>query len=447
MKQAQFSVSGMFSPVCSSGTNSPENRQRYAVYSYEASAPDGTAFTRSFIVVMNEYDVIIRFTRLQDYAGIYKMRTFLPISADPEAKLYSICSMLNYVLVEHGREFGVRHVFGITKEMLEAFFTDYSLSAKADGCHKKRDTVERCIRAVTGFMANLSRTFGGYMQVERDMLYREETYRTGRGEVKTRRVPNFQIRGILEGSRPFRDLPTKAFEILLPLAFRYTPDIAFAMTLQAFAGLRAGEALNVRQVSSPLGPGIRFTEVDGAVVAAEIDLTKAYTLRSDGKRVGGIKKPRKQEVFYPFLGAFCKAYQYHLTRLAKMSFEAAYAPMFPNSRGMATSYGGYLKRFKALIQEHFIPVLLESGDPELRIYGQRLCENTLTPHSLRHWFTVQLVLRGAALNEIQYWRGDTSPQSAFEYLQNKGDLVRELKETDTRLLALLMRAGEELHGG
>ena len=96
---------------------------------------------------------------------------------------------------------------------------------------------------------------------------------------------------------------------------------------------------------------------------------------------------------------------------------------------------------------YFIPVLLSSGDPELRIYGQKLCENTLTPHSLRHWFTVQLVLRGAALNEVQYWRGDSNPQSALEYLQNKGDLARELKETDTRLLALLMQTGEELNGG
>ena len=429
------------------GYNNRELQQRYTVYSYEASTPDGIAYTRSFIVVTNDYDVIIRFTRLQDYAGIYRMRTFLPISADPEAKLYAVCSMLNYVLVEHGKEFGINHVFGITREMLEAFFTDYSLAVKADGRHKKRDTVERCIRAVTGFMSNLSKSYGGYMQINQDELYRQETYYTGRGELKTRLIPNFQIRGITEVSRPFRDLPTKAFEILLPLAFRYTPEIAFAMTLQAFAGLRAGEALNVRQEHSPLGPGIRFTEVDGTIAAAEIDLTRVYTLRSDGKRVGRIKKPRKQEVFYPFLSAFHTAYQYHLKLLENIPYEEKYAPMFPNAYGKAMSYSSYLKRFQSLVREYFIPVLLSSGDPELRIYGQKLCENSLTPHSLRHWFTVQLVLRGAALNEVQYWRGDSNPQSALEYLQNKGDLARELKETDTRLLALLMQTGEEINGG
>ena len=428
------------------GNGSPELRQRYAVYSYKGATPDGIAYTRSFIVLINGYGVITRFTRLQDYAGVYQSRTFLPISANPEAKLHSICAMLNYVLVRRGDEFGVRHVFDITMEMLEAFFTDYALTAKQDGSHKKRDTVERCVRAVTGFMANLSRAYEGYMRVDRDALYREESYRSTRGEWKIRRVPDFQIRGISQASRPFRDLPSKAFEILLPLAFRYAPNIAFAMTLQAFAGLRAGEALNVRQESSPLGAGIRFTEVDGVLVSAEIDLTETYALRSDGKRVGSIKKPRKQEVFYPFLGAFQTAYQYHLTVLKKTPFEKEYAPMFPNSRGMAMTYDSYLKQFRELVRKRFIPPLLKSGDPELRLYGQKLCESSLTPHSLRHWFTVQLVLRGATISEVQHWRGDSNPQSAFEYLQDKGDLAKELKETDSRLLELLMKTGEELHG-
>ena len=429
------------------GSESPELQQRYTVYSYNATTPEGIAYTRSFIVLVNSYGVITRFTRLHDYAGVYRTHMFIPISANPEAKLHSICAMLNYVLIQHGGEFKVRHVFGITIEMLNAFFTDYALSPKPDGSHRKRDTVERCIHAVTDFMANLSCKYGGYMKIDRDSLYREETHYTGRGEYKKKLVPDFQIRGIVEPCLPFRDLPVKAFEILLPLAFRYTPDIAFAMTLQAFAGLRAGEVLNVRQESSPLGPGIRFTEVDGSVRAIEIDLTKVYTLRSDGKRVGYIKKPRKQEVYYPFLGAFCVAYKYHLKLLEKRPFEKEYGPMFPNTRGMATTYDSYVKRFKELIRLHLIPVLLKSGDPELRLYGQKLCENTLTPHALRHWFTVQLVLRGATLNEIQHWRGDLNPQSSFEYLRDKGDLLRELKETDAALMDMLIKTGEKLHGG
>ena len=47
-----------------------EAAARYAVYSYDAALPDGTAYTRSFIVVKNRYGVIIRFTRFQDFAGV-----------------------------------------------------------------------------------------------------------------------------------------------------------------------------------------------------------------------------------------------------------------------------------------------------------------------------------------------------------------------------------------
>ena len=75
-----------------------------------------------------------------------------------------------------------------------------------------------------------------------------------------------------------------------------------------------------------------------------------------------------------------------------------------------------------------------------------MCEHQLTPHSLRHWFTVQLVINGEDIGGIQFWRGDRNPQSAFEYLQNKGDLVNELKEADERLAGLLMKAGEQAYG-
>ncbi len=53
------------------------------------------------------------------------------------------------------------------------------------------------------------------------------------------------------------------------LAVRYAPDIALAIGLQAFGGLRPGEVCNVRQEGSPKGAGILFTFVDGRLVKAE----------------------------------------------------------------------------------------------------------------------------------------------------------------------------------
>lgn len=121
--------------------------------------------------------------------------------------------------------------------------------------------------------------------------------------------------------------------------------------------------------------------------------------------------------------------------------------MFVNRYGKAMSYETYRNRFKNLIRDHLRPYLTASSDPELRVYGQLLHEHEIGTHALRHWFTVQLVLRGEDIGDIEYWRGDTSPESAFLYLQNKGELVKELKETDNRLVDMLLLAGGELHGG
>ena len=116
--------------------------------------------------------------------------------------------------------------------------------------------------------------------------------------------------------------------------------------------------------------------------------------------------------------------------------------MFINNRGMAMTYDDYRNRFICLVDKRFRPVLLESDDAECRLYGQMLYENRLGLHSLRHWFSVQLVLHGEDIAQIQYWRGDKSPESALTYLQNKGDLVKELEKANETLIEILMGNGE-----
>lgn len=425
----------------------PEKRLKYAVYTIRSRLDDGMVYARFFIVLKNGYGVIHRFTRLQEYAGVYQNRTYRPLTSNPEAKLYFICGMLNYILVENGGRFGIRHVFDITKPMLEEYFDHYGMMELPDGGHHTKESVERCIAAVTAFMENLSRKFGGYMKLSKADLYVEKTIHNCRGRLETTWTPAFQAVGIFDEEETFREMPAKVMEILLPMAFKYTRDIAFGIALQAFAGLRAGEVCNVRRERSPLGAGIRFVEIGGTVRRIEIDLRKELTLRSDGAEVGGIKKERLQGVYPAFIGAFLKAYEMHREYLAKMPFEEEYAPMFINTNGMAMSYETYRGRFKTLINEYLRPYLIRCGDPELRIYGQLLYENRLGTHALRHWFTVQLVLRGEDIANIQFWRGDRNPESAFTYLQNKGDLIRELKETNERLLESLIRVGGEIVGG
>lgn len=417
----------------------PEQVQRYGVYTFRTATRDGTVYARSFIVIRNGYGVIVRFTRLQDYAGF---KNYKPITSKAEKKLYYVCGMLNYVLVDHGRRFGIRHVFGITAEMLQEYFDFYASAAKADGVYRSRDSILKCIGAVTAFMANLVWKFGGHMKLSRQDLYRDEIAYDRNGRRYHRAVPLFQAVGMPVRRRIFRDIPYKVFEILIPMAFRYSRDIAFGLCLQAFAGLRAGEVLSVRQECSPLGKGITFTEIGGRVVKAVIDVEQEVLIRDDDVEVSMIKKERLQGVYPAFLKAFCKAYEIHKEYLSGCTFDRDYCPMFINRNGEAMTYESYRIRFHDLVNNHLRPYLIQSADPELRLYGQLLYENQLGTHALRHWFTVQLVLRGEDIGAIQYWRGDSSPDSAFEYLQNKGDLTRELEAAGDRLVELLISEWE-----
>ena len=261
------------------------------------------------------------------------------------------------------------------------------------------------------FFRELHRRFGGYLLLQESDFVIEKTVYDNRGRPHQKKVPSFQVKGFPKKKEVFRELHTSALKMLLNLAFRYAPDIAFAMCLRAFAG----EVLNIRQEGSSFGNGLILTYFEGEVRKIEIDLTKELPMRSDGIIRGKIKKERKKErkqcVYPPFLRAFYAAYERHKYLLSECMFEADYCPMFINNKGLAMTYKDYSRRFFLLIEKHFRPSLLESSNPECRIYGQLLYENRLGLHALRYWFSVQLVLNGEDIGQIQYWRGDKTSES------------------------------------
>jgi len=422
--------------------NNWRGNYRYSVYKHRLFAPDGSIYTRPFIVIRNMYGAIVRFTNLHNYANIFAGKIFVPMNADATKKLFYICKMFNYALIERDDEYGIDHIFQISREMLEQFFNDYATTESRTGGFRSEPSVEFCVSAVTEFFRNLCRKFGRQMLLNEADLVTERNVYTKRGGIVVKTVPAFQVRGIRSSKRTFRELPTKAFKILINLAFRYAPDIAFAMCLQAFAGLRAGEACNIRQEQSPIGGSLKVTRVGNDVRKVEIDLTRELPMRSDAVFCGNIKKERIQCVYHPFLDAFDMAYQHHKKWLSSQKYEHGYCPMFVNNRGKAMTYNDYRNRFICLVDERFRPALLQSGDADCRLYGQMLYENRLGLHSLRHWFSVQLVLHGEDIAQIQYWRGDKNPESALTYLQNKGDLVKELEKANETLIEILMGNGK-----
>jgi len=415
---------------------------RYTLYGHKLIAKNGEMYMRHFIVIKNRFGAIIHFTSFHNYVGIYDGKVFAPLVSDAETKLRYVCVMLNYVLVANYDRFQIDHVFKVSRESLECFFRDYAQEALPDGSYRGAQSIEKCVRAVVMFFRKLRRRYGLSVLLSEKDLVVEITKHSRYGRPRTQKQPAFQVKGLGCPKDTFRELPTKAFVILLNLAFRYAPDIVFAMCLQAFAGLRAGEAMSVRQESSPLGNGLIVTYVESEARKIEIDLTKELPLRSDGVVCGKIKKERKQCVYPPFIRAFQTAYAHHKSFLSGRPYELDYCPMFINSKGLAMTYDDYYRRFSLLVDNRFRPALLESDDSECRIYGQLLYENKLGLHALRHWYSVQLVLNGEDIAQVQYWRGDKNPESAFEYLQNKGDLAKELESTNDLFASVLMAQGQ-----
>ena len=418
---------------------------RYGVYEHKLVHDATIAYSRSFIVIKNKYDVIVHFTSFHNYIDAYTKGVCIPITSDAKTKLHYICAMLNYVLIDNHGKFGIEHVFGIEKKMLEAFFQDYALEKKNDGSNKSQQTIEKCVVAVTGFFRKLCRGFEGYMKISPKDLYSERTVLTKRGKAHKKLTPNFKVRTVQSVKTTLRDIPTKVFQVIVNQASCHTPEIMFAICLQAFTGLRPGEVCNVRQECSPLGSGLVITAIEGVVKKVEIDITAKYALRSDGVSCGGIKKLRRQQVYPAFLPAFCKAYEFH-KKYFSSKFEREYCPMFTNSRGTAMTYAGYKSKFHHLMTDHVRTELIRSDDPECHLYGQLLYENNLGPHALRHWYSVQLALMGEDIAGMQYWRGDSSPESAFVYLQNKGDLIKELSAANNMLADFLTVQGGKLCG-
>ena len=142
-------------------------------------------------------------------------------------------------------------------------------------------------------------------------LYNKVQKRNRHGKIYTAIQPNFDFVYDPETREIYRDIPTKAFYIILDYTMNHYPQILMLVALQAFAGLRPSEACNVRREDSPLGKGIYFRNNYGEEVDPEhnvddirIDLTKEYNLRSDLVRVGKIKKERWQKVYPAFIKLF-----------------------------------------------------------------------------------------------------------------------------------------------
>lgn len=404
---------------------------RFSVYEHTLIIKDNQLIPRKFLVLKDNASHIIAWTDFHKYIRSNKYKLSRNISDDGRMRFYSVCKLLNYAFFDR---YNIKHLNDINIQIVKEFLNDYGMGTlPGDTKGRSESTVNVCIRHIIDFLDNLIEENSGKCKIKSNELYKDvKVYNSRKKKFEVKKVPTFDIRYISTPKEIFRDMPESVFSIFMSVIIQKHKDILMLVALGSFAGMRPSECCNVRRNDSKLGAGIRFVIVDGEVEDIIIDLTKEYNLRSDLISVGKIKKERIQRVYPAFLKAFCECYQIYMDHIEGEKYESEYGALTVNKQGKAMTYNNYYKRFKKVIND-VIPELLSSNDPEAINYGYLLQEKNISQHIFRHWFSVRLTLFGEDLSGLMYWRGDTSPESALDYLQNKGDLEKQYAKVNNEI--------------
>lgn len=404
---------------------------RFAVYKHTLEY-DSKLLSRFFIVLKGEDDNILAWTNFHKYIRPWKSKRAISINSTAENRFYAVVPLLNFVFFE---KYEINKLTDITVPMVQDFLNDYGLCRlPKDNEYTIRgeDIVDQTCRFVIDFLENMIDDNPNAKIKKKDLYKEKDVFSKKKKSFIKKKIPAFKVVYKPTNKETLRDIPDKAFKILLDEIVDNYRNILGLVILEAFAGLRPSEACNVRRSDSALGPGILFDYVDGEVVDIKIDLKQKLNLRSDLKDVGGIKKPRVQRVYHAFLDIFCECYNLYMKYLKDRKYESDYGAFSVNNQGKAMTYNNYNQIFKKAVKSARAK-MKESDDPEVVNYGLLLDEHAIGMHIFRHWFSVQLTLRGEDVAGLMYWRGDKNPQSALTYIMNKSDLEKEYSQVTSKI--------------
>ncbi|MBK5261112.1 MAG: hypothetical protein JJE17_00890 [Peptostreptococcaceae bacterium] len=397
----------------------------FAVYEHTLIYGEDQLIKRNFIVIKNDKK-IIAWTNFHEYIRSAKNSSVRPLTSDNRSRFYGVAQLLNYVFFE---KYQISKLDDMDNDMVKSFLKAYGLCKLASDTKyttRAKRTVDACVDSIIDFLENYVQQ-NKTSKVNVNGLYKKvEVFSKARKKYITKNVLTFDVRYNSKPKTIFRDIPEKAFEVIMSKIIDKHPNILMLSALSAFAGLRPAEDCNVRRADSSLGAGIRFDFCNGEIRDVFIDLSYERNLRSDLKSVGSIKKERTQRVYPAFLTAFCECYKIYMKFIEGNKYEEEYGALTVNRSGKAYTYDSYYSEFKKVIEE-CIPEMLDSGDPELAHFGQLLLENSISPHIFRHWFSVKLTLYGEDVAGLMFWRGDKNPDSSLTYIMNKSDLEKQYK--------------------
>jgi len=426
------------------GNHISQMTYHFSVYEHTLVFKESELLTRKFIVLKDDSGDICAFTDFHRYIRSAKKQYAHRVTDDGNSRHYYVAKLLNYVFFD---KYHIRTLNDMTIKMVSDFLNDYGNALlPSDSSERTKATVVSCVRTIIDFLDEFIEKNKGNCKIKQSDLYKTVTTRNKRGNIVKKKVPAFEVTYSGKVRSIFRDMPNKVFNLFLNHVIEKHPDMLMLVALSAFAGLRPAEACNIRRSDSALGPGIRFVMQNGEITDVILDLKKELNLRSDLKSVGSIKKERIQRVYPAFLDAFMECYRIYMDYIEGRKYEADYGALTVNKQGKAITYDSYYQKFRKVTTE-IIPILLADEDAEVVNYGHLLMENNISPHILRHWFSVKLTLYGEDVSGLMYWRGDSSPESALTYLQNKGDLEKQYRYVNSELFDFIQWQAAAEYGG
>lgn len=351
-----------------------------------------------------------------------------------------VCRFLNFLLIDNYSKFRIDEIKKVSIEVGNKYLEEY---AKGNVGGK-----EKSIQALQKEMTKLSKLYSYIKSIykkDATKIYKLKwKYKDAKN--RTRYNNHFSLNDNDNNRLKFdifRNMPSVIFEVFFRLSEIHYPELTFAIALQAYAGLRPGEICNVRQSINLKNPGVTYEKIGSKLYSFNINLTKKYKMRADGTEVGGIKKRRTQRVYTPYLTKVQELYEKHLKILDKYEFNDGYYPMFVNTNGEAITVKSYREKIERLANVHLKKFLAESDNPYFRRYAEILTQKKLSPHFLRHYFTVLLVIDGLTPHEVATWRGDKNLDSSLSYCRNKDDLLRNIKELNGDIVEDILREADD----
>ena len=197
---------------------------RYVVRTQQVQLSDTSVRDVCFIYTEDRFHIPIRVTNIQDYVSEGRTGKS-PLNATTGNRCQYFCQMLNYILVDNRKRYGIDCLLQINKPMMDDFFIWYAGHPSEDGSRNTQATVNTCVRVCANTMAGYARAFPGKTAVSIEEMLKWGTIVNHYGERVSAQLPNFPIyRGEVKESI-FRDLNSDAMTLLLRLVFEHDRGI------------------------------------------------------------------------------------------------------------------------------------------------------------------------------------------------------------------------------